>query len=144
MEPAAGGARSEQLVQPGVAGAAHRRFGSVLEDGDVTLPGGPLQPRQPIEVENGRAVDAHEPFRIQLAFEFRQRLLLQQLPAADHETDVVVPGQDVVDAPCRNDFHLGARADQDAVATSARRARAGRHPGDRGPLGAGDPAPRLV
>ena len=60
-------------------------------------------------------MDAHEPSRIQTAFEISQGLLFQQLPASDHEADVVVPGKHVVDASDRDDVDLRARPHQDAI-----------------------------
>src|SRR3954467_1152131 len=108
----------EQPAQPRVAGAADRQTLAVAEHGDAVLALVQLAPRQPIEVEHERAMDADELRRIERRLDLGERLLLQVLLALAAEADVIVLRLHVLDFLDRQHVHPRAVADEDAARVS--------------------------
>jgi hypothetical protein len=102
-----------------VTAPAHRQAPAVLEDHDAAVARQRLDPGDPRQVDDERAVNPHEDLRIELRLDFGQRLLLQVLLAAGVEAHVVVAGLDEVERVDVDDVDLGAVADEDALGGAA-------------------------
>src|SRR5262245_2298605 len=78
---------SQQLLQPLIPRSADRKLGAVRENRDPAVLRVQLHPRQALDVEQIRAVDAHEAARVELRLEIPQRLFLEQRAPAGLEGD---------------------------------------------------------
>jgi hypothetical protein len=80
---------------------------------------GGLQLADALQVHDGRAVDAHEPGRVELPLQRRQRLAQQVVLLADVQADVVARGLDPVDVLDADEVDAPAGFDHQALGAGA-------------------------
>src|SRR5215469_4252392 len=84
------GGSVHSLDQSCVPGTAHRETRAVSQDGNAALFTVRLDARDPLQVYEVRAVDAHEACGIEVGLELRDGLLFEPCFAISVERDIVV------------------------------------------------------
>src|SRR5581483_12256249 len=101
--------------QPRVTRTADWELSAVRQHGDTGVFRAKLDLRQPREVQDVAAVDAHEGRRVEQRLEFAERLFLEIRLAAGPNGHVIVLRFDPVDLLDGDDVDVGAIANEDAL-----------------------------
>src|SRR5262245_9369597 len=111
IAPAGSRACRNRFLELVAKGAAHGQFRAVAQEDDVIAMEDRLHFANSFEIDNGGAMDAHEPPWVQLLLERRQRLAQKINLLTDVKPYVVGCGFDPVDVVDANEIDASARLD---------------------------------